>query len=913
MNEVEKLKNKIKDLEKRLKSANKEENPLHQRSQELNYLVKNLPCFIFRCHNNKKWTMEYLSEEFEAITGYKVDQVVQSKELSIGDIIHEADRERVWIDIQSALKNKEKWQLNYKLVHSNGSLIRVCEFAEGIFTKQGKLKFIEGIIIDVTDRYESRNELNKSENKYREIFNNTFDAYFETGVDGVIQEVSPSIKNILGHSRGYMLGKNVNDFYVDKNRRKQLLLEILQKKTVENFELAAIHKNGNHVICLTSIHLLRDDHNKPLKLVGSLRDITQRRSIESENTKLLSAIEQSPVSVVITDVDGNIQYVNPKFTDITGYSRKEVIGQNPRFLKSGTHSDSLYKELWDTILSGKVWKGDLYNKRRDNSYFWESETIAPVKDLKGEITHFIAVKEDITSLKNIQNLLEESEEHYRKLFHEAPNGYLSLNKEGHILEVNPAWCGLIGYEKEEVTNKWLGNYLTKRSEEIFKSSYQKLIKSGKKINMEMTFLHKDNKEIIVIVNGRVVLNPDGFFKEAHFILSDISERKKYEDALQLAKLKAEESDRLKTAFLANMSHEIRTPMNAILGFSNLLTDPSLSIEEIYEYVNIINQRGNDLLQIISDIIDISRIEAGDVRMTMEKVSINHFLRELHASFHKILEFNDKGHVQLLLEVSELPDEAVIEADPVRLKQVFENLLQNSIKFTKEGHIKIGYKKGNHEIAFYVEDTGIGIDKNKQNIVFDRFRQANDTHTRDFGGTGLGLAISKNIVDLLGGEMTLESDIGKGTTFFFTIPYSNELTDDAIDLMSDDENLYYQLDLSNKKILIVEDVSSNYIFLESVLKRFNASILWAQDGLKAIEAVKKINDIDLILMDIRMPGINGYYATEKIREFNAEIPIIAQTAYALSDDREKSISAGCNDYLSKPINLEELKNVLIKYI
>ncbi|MBC8342727.1 MAG: PAS domain S-box protein, partial [Bacteroidetes bacterium] len=582
MNEVEKLKNKIKDLEKRLKSANKEENPLHQRSQELNYLVKNLPCFIFRCHNNKKWTMEYLSEEFEAITGYKVDQVVQSKELSIGDIIHEADRERVWIDIQSALKNKEKWQLNYKLVHSNGSLIRVCEFAEGIFTKQGKLKFIEGIIIDVTDRYESRNELNKSENKYREIFNNTFDAYFETGVDGVIQEVSPSIKNILGHSRGYMLGKNVNDFYVDKNRRKQLLLEILQKKTVENFELAAIHKNGNHVICLTSIHLLRDDHNKPLKLVGSLRDITQRRSIESENTKLLSAIEQSPVSVVITDVDGIIQYVNPKFTDITGYSRKEVIGQNPRFLKSGTHSDSLYKELWDTILSGKVWKGDLYNKRRDNSYFWESETIAPVKDLKGEITHFIAVKEDITSLKNIQNLLEESEEYYRKLFHEAPNGYLSLNKEGHILEVNPAWCGLIGYEKEEVTNKWLGNYLTKRSEEIFKSSYQKLIKSGKKINMEMTFLHKDNKEIIVIVNGRVVLNPDGFFKEAHFILSDISERKKYEDALQLAKLKAEESDRLKTAFLANMSHEIRTPMNAILGFSNLLTDPSLSIEEIYE-------------------------------------------------------------------------------------------------------------------------------------------------------------------------------------------------------------------------------------------------------------------------------------------------------------------------------------------
>ena len=913
MDNIEKLKNTIKELEEKLVKATEKEQLLQNIPREVNSLLSNLNGFIFRCKNDANWTMEYISEGFAKISGYTAADIISNKNISYSSLIHEDDQDKVWNDVQKAINRKKKWLLNYRLVNKKGHIAWVWEQGEGVFNKKGELEYLEGVIIDVTEKHEIEEKFAKNEFKYREIFNNIIDVYYEATIDGLILEISPSIKSIVGFSRKHMIGRNTSDFYADKNQREQLISELLINKSIKNYELVLIDKNGDHVNCYTSIVLLCDENNIPYKLIGSLRDISLRKSVESENTKLLSAIEQSPVSVVITNIEGNIEYINPKFSQVSGYSKKEILGANPRILKSGKQEDSFYHKLWTSISNGKVWKGEFLNKRKDGSLFWETATIAPIKDEKGKTTHYFAVKEDITSLKNIQSRLEESEEHYRILFYEAPNGYQSLNKKGVILEVNPAWCKLLGYSKEEAIGHNIREFLNDNSKEKLKDAFAQFFLNGYISNLEMTFKHKEGRQLDTIVNGRIGKNTDGTFKQTHCILSDISERKVYEKQLHLAKSKAEESDRLKTAFLANMSHEIRTPMNAILGFSNLLREPSISKDEMFDYVSIINQRGNDLLQIISDIIDISRIEAGDIRMVMEKISINHLIKEIHASFLKILEFNDKSHIRLLLDADSLPDEAVIEADSVRLKQVFENLLQNAIKFTSDGFIKIGYKKSYNSIEFFIQDSGIGIEPDKQKIVFERFRQANDTHTRDFGGTGLGLAISKNIVNLLGGEMTLTSTIGKGTTFFFTLPYSNELMEDAINTDGIKDAIYDQLDLSGKTILIVEDVSSNYIFLESVLNRFNATIIWAKDGLSAIDIAKNNPDIDLVLMDIRMPGINGYIATTRIREFNPDIPIIAQTAYALSDDREKAISAGCNDYLAKPINLNDLKSMLAKYI
>ncbi|MFC2114586.1 PAS domain S-box protein [Bacteroidota bacterium] len=907
------LEKKISLLEKELSKAKLIEEKVENREKELIALMGNIQGMVYQCRNDENWTMEFISDGCIELTGYMAEEIVHNNFISFNDIILKSDRDYVWKEVQLALDVKEKWIIEYRIETKDGGQKWVWEQGLGRFDDAGKLLYLEGLILDVSYRKEIEQQLVESENKYRKIFNNILDAYYETTLDGVLLEISPSIKNILGYSRSEILRFKAIDFYADKTSRQSLINELLEKKDIKNFEISLKHKNGQIVSCISSATLVEGKGSKPDKMIGSLRDISLLKNIKQERIKFLSAIEQSSVAVVITDLDGKIEFVNPQFCEITQYSKEEVIGHNPNILNSGFNSREVYDELWKTITAGGVWKGEFLNKRKNGDMFWEFATIAPVKNESGEVTNYIGVKEDITPLKNMQELLQESEEHYRKLFFEAPNGYQSLNENGIIIQVNPAWSNLIGYSSEDAIGCWVGDFLDSASQKKLAAHFEDFKIAGEIYNLEMTFVHKTGKPVNVIINGRVGNTPEGKFKQTHCILSDISDRKKYEQELNKAKIHAEESDRLKTAFLANMSHEIRTPMNAILGFSDLLRDRDLSRKEMDEYIDIINQRGNDLLQIISDIIDISRIEAGDIRMVKELIPVNQFLSDIYQSFAKIIQFSKRSDIDLRLISKDLPDKAVIESDRVRVKQVFDNLLQNALKFTSNGYIELGYTYNGKTLQFFVKDSGIGIEKKKQNLVFERFRQADDKHSRDYGGTGLGLAISKNIIELLGGTISLESDPGKGTTFYFTLPYRSDgkntmFTEYGLGLKKIDD-----LDLQGKTILIAEDVSSNYLFLESLLKRFNAKIIWAKDGYSAIEYCKKNENIDMIMMDIRMPGINGYTATQKIREFNSDIPIIAQTAYALSDDKDKAIEAGCNAYLSKPINIDELKRVIREFI
>jgi PAS domain S-box-containing protein len=913
MNELKKLRQKINELEERLGKAEKIEQLLLKSQRELKSVLRNLNGFIFNCQNDPQWTMNYVSEGFERMTAYASEDVIRNKQFSFSSLIHEEDREKVRQEVQQALQKKEKWLVTYRLKNKNGKYQWVWEQGEAIFDSENGTELLEGIILDIHENYEIKKKYTESETRYKEIFNNIIDTYYETSPDGIILEISPSVITLLGLSREEMVGQNAANFYYNALDRDNLIKELSIHKKLQNYEIAFVNKQGEKVICLTSVMLQLDSDNKPLKLIGSLRDITHRKKVETENAKLLSAIEQSPVSVIITNEDGSIQYVNPKFSKITGYTKEEIIGQNPRLLKSGEHDALFYKELWDTIRKGEVWKGEIRNKHKNGHYFWESATITPVKESDGSITQFLAVKEDITSLRNYQKRLEESEKHYRALFMEAPNAYQSLDIQGNILEVNTAWCQLLGYTQKEVITNHITDFLSTRSKMVFNDHFPLFIELGKVSNLEMVFIHKNGSKIDVIVNGQIARDPDGSFKQTHCILSDISEIRKYQIQLQVAKQKAEESDRLKTAFLANMSHEIRTPMNAILGFSNLLRDPAITEEEQLDYINIINQRGNDLLQIISDIIDISRIEAGDIQMNIEKIQINSFLDDIQKNFRKTLEFNNKSHLQLHITEKTLNDQAVLEADTVRLKQVFENLMQNAMKFTSAGSIHIGYTHTDTEIVFFVQDTGIGIESEKQKIVFERFRQANDSHTRDFGGTGLGLAICRNIIQLMGGRLWMKSSPGIGTTFYFSTPYSHLASKEAFDYESMHQSSVDAIDLSGKNLLIVEDVSANYQYLQKVIQQLKGETVWAKDGHTAIKLLKENDDIDLVLMDIQMPGMNGYTTTSRIRQFNKEIPIIGQTAYNLEDNKNEAKTAGFNDFLLKPIKLNEFYGTLAKYL
>ena len=379
------------------------------------------------------------------------------------------------------------------------------------------------------------------------------------------------------------------------------------------------------------------------------------------------------------------------------------------------------------------------------------------------------------------------------------------------------------------------------------------------------------------------------------------------------KEKAEESDRLKSAFLSNMSHEIRTPMNSILGFSELLKESDLPHEKRIKYLNYISNSGEVLLKLINDIIYIAKIEAGVVQVDKKDFNLKQLLDDTYEIFSLQLIQNQKNNVSLKKDFRLDTKIAMIHSDPDRIKQIINNLLTNAIKFTKEGFIKLSCSlEENKQLRFVVEDSGIGIPKDRLDSIFKRFEQVeNLMMTKNKSGTGLGLTISKNLAELLGGEMWVESVFDKGSTFYFTIPYepSTKLEPPKAEQPEIKKKL---ASIENRTILIAEDEEFNFIFLQELLKSPDTTILWAKDGQEAVELFKN-NNIDLILMDIRMPVMNGIEATLQIKKIKPSVPVIAQTAYALENEERKFREQGFDDYIKKPINIAELHKKIKSWI
>lgn len=389
----------------------------------------------------------------------------------------------------------------------------------------------------------------------------------------------------------------------------------------------------------------------------------------------------------------------------------------------------------------------------------------------------------------------------------------------------------------------------------------------------------------------------------------LRKNKDLEDSLQKlkkAKDKAVENDRLKSVFLANMSHEIRTPMNAILGFSNLLLKENITEDNRKEFVRLIIENGNDLLNLINDIIDISRIEAEQLKINLTKCNLNELFGNIYLYYNDLIMRSKKiqSKVELKFTSGQKKEDIYILTDHHRIRQILSNLINNAIKFTNKGTIEFGFNlKNDNTIEFFVKDTGIGIARDKLNYIFERFEQVEDSYTRRFSGSGLGLTIAKQLVELLGGNIWVESTKGVGSAFYFTLPTGYSIINEFANIETSDERPQVY-NWSNKVILIAEDEKANFIYLNTILSKTNARIYWAADGSVAVELCKRKN-IDLVLMDIKMQGMNGYEATQKIKSMYPDMPVIAQTAYAMSEDIDKLMNAGCNDYIVKPIKSSEL--------
>jgi signal transduction histidine kinase/CheY-like chemotaxis protein len=389
------------------------------------------------------------------------------------------------------------------------------------------------------------------------------------------------------------------------------------------------------------------------------------------------------------------------------------------------------------------------------------------------------------------------------------------------------------------------------------------------------------------------------------------ERKVRERTSQLneAKERAEQSDKLKSAFLANMSHEIRTPMNGILGFSQLLLETD-DREELKEFIEVINKNGNHLLALINDIIDISKVEAGMLSLSANEFAVNELLDEVNELLLKDNHLSGR-RFELRSNYGLEKGDDIIISDRTRLKQVLINLVGNACKFTYKGYVEVGYAVHEEFLVFYVKDTGVGLDYEQQQYIFERFMQATIDHRPKHEGTGLGLAISKAFVNLFGGEIWVESEPSGGSVFCFTLP----IRKDGKSMFKRHQKINVPMDFNwkDKVILVAEDVTTNFLLIKTALKRTGVTLLWAKNGKEAVDECKKDQQIDLVLMDVRMPVMSGFEATPLIRKMRPELPVIAQTSYAMDGDREKSMEAGCTDYIAKPFNIKDFIALIAQYI
>ncbi len=628
--------------------------------------------------------------------------------------------------------------------------------------------------------------------------------------------------------------------------------------------------------------------------------------------------------LLIEDNPGDIRLIKEMLTEITSFNYKLIVAET---LKDGCEQiknnnfvlilldlnlpDSIGKQTFDTIIKFTksipvVSVSGLQDVELSISLIQEgAQDYIEKKDLSssllGRTIQYALIR------KQAEENLRKSENRYHDLFSQANEGLLIMTLDGQLSDLNRAFAEMHGYTVDELKNynirklDVLGdNTLDDRTNLIVR------ILAGEVVRFDVEHYHKDGHIFPVSVTTSLVsIDDQQFFQAFH---QDITERKHSEKELIIAKDRAEESDRLKSAFLANMSHEIRTPMNGILGFSELLKEPNLTGEQQQEYIRIIEKSGARMLNIINDIVDISKIEAGLMKVEIKDCNINEKLEFIYIFFKPQVE--EKG-MQLLFKNTLPTKEANIRTDNEKVYSILTNLVKNAIKYSKEGAIEFGYLKKGETLEFYVKDTGIGIPKDRQEAIFERFIQADISDKMARQGAGLGLSISKAYVEMLGGKIWVESEEGIGSTFYFTLPYNAEPEEkkvvEKVILAQEEKNKIKKL-----KILIAEDDVVSEMLITIDVEKFSKEILKAENGFEAIEVCRNNPDIDLILMDILMPVMNGYEATRQIRQFNKDVVIIAQTAFGLSGDREKAIEAGCNDYITKPINKDELIALIQKY-
>lgn len=660
----------------------------------------------------------------------------------------------------------------------------------------------------------------------------------------------------------------------------------------------------------------QDEFGRIARLVISFR--MQQEELKNQNLrhqealeeirKLSTAVDQSANSIIITDVHGKIEYVNKRFTLVTGYEAGEVTAKNPRILKSGLQEASFYHQMWKTILQGHEWSGEIANRDRFGNIFWESMTIAPIRNLEGSLVNFIAIKEDITARKNAELELQESREFAELIYKVIPSAIFTVDNDQKITSWNHQAEVITGFSTEEMIGQTCHKFAQTPCLHhcgLYDDSLPKPLKAR-----ECIIRTKDGQSLTVLKNVDALRDKHGNIIGGIESFEDITDRKQTELDLLRAKEAAEIASKAKSEFLATMSHEIRTPMNGVIGMTELALTTKLTPSQ-RDYLQSIQTSAYLLLDTINDILDFSKIEAG--RLEIEKVEFNIYeVVERSVEILTVKAYEKK--IELLCEIEPgMP--GCFRGDPLRIRQILVNLISNAVKFTNQGEICVSARLITSEettqthslIRFSVRDTGIGIDEISRKNIFDRFTQADSSTTRKYGGTGLGLSISKKLTEMMGGTLDVESIPGEGSTFSFTIPLER-IPCQGLDASLPNRDI--------KKVLVVDDNLTNLKIMTEMLKYWNIEAETCTSGNEAFLILEKASDnkqeFDLIILDMHMPDMDGVEVADTIknRMLFSENPILFLHSSVDKDHILQSRKElGVDHFLTKPVKMKDMYELL----
>jgi PAS domain S-box-containing protein len=623
----------------------------------------------------------------------------------------------------------------------------------------------------------------------------------------------------------------------------------------------------------------------------------ERSLYEFENLSQ-NIIDKLPHIFLVRNSERAYTSVNQTIADIIGVKKEDILNSI-----AGDHKlqGSNMLDIIDPTETNEEFKNHkvrLIDKDSQLRIFEVTRTKIRKPISKEEI--FVIIGIDESKREKYERLLNREKALLNSLINSIPDLIFYKNKNLEYIGGNEAFLNFTRLKSnKEIIGKKDIDIFPKNVAEKFRISDEQLLNTRKPEELTGWETGTNGERVLYYTVKVPIIDDIGDVIGLVGISRDITKQAEAQDELQKAKVKAEESDKLKTTFLNNLSHEIRTPLNSIIGFSDLLTDPDITDDQREDFTELISKSGASLLTLVDDIIDLSKIEANQVHINIIEFDVNKMIVDLHEAIEDSRDQIHKKAVSVEYEMPEFTGEVVLKSDEFRVRQILSNLIKNALKYTTKGEIKFGFRIEDEEIIFYVQDSGLSISEEQKKHIFERYNHS--TSIESFGGSGLGLSISKKLVELLGGKIDFITDELKGSEFFFTLPYDKPMSHRS----KKNLEMYAQYNWSDYHILVAEDEQNNYMFIEEALKKTGANIIWAQDGAIAVEHVKNNPKIDIVLMDIKMPNMDGYEATKEIKKIRKELPVIAQTAYAMSNERNLSIQAGCDEYLTKPIRPKKL--------